>query len=253
MKFEDKIDDYLMGNLNPNDLVEFENEMKRNTDFNNEVIVRQQFFEGVESVGRDDLRKELKSIHLEMQEDLSKAPQSKRSNKLILLIVLSVCLVGAFLANHFYNKMKISSTPEDVYMAYYEPFKLSSVKRSGSEQAYLQIKENYENKQYAAVVHNEVLTGENINTLPSEILMAVGVSHLELKNLNASTKFFNLILERGDFNFEDEATWYASLAALRKGDKNKAVNLLQVLVADAQRDHHDEAVKLLEDIDGIVQ
>lgn len=75
--------------------------------------------------------------------------------------------------------------------------------------------------------------------------MILGISYLELNNLERAKLAFQSIIDEQDVIFYDQALWYKALAELKSNNVNEAKNLLVEIAKDEYSDHFDDANKLL--------
>ncbi len=239
------IDDYLLGRLDKGSEQQFRKRLEGDEAFAKLVALRKEMQEGIEAFGRKDLKETLKNIH---QEVTSTPVKAKNKNSLLSLI--AVVLIITFLAGLAWwwmnaNK-KQASSPEQLYLAYFEPYLLTDIRRSDSKEALFRLQELYNEQKYTEAL--PLIQGhlDSLVNQPSDWLLAAGISALELNKTGEALRYFEQITNNGDFNFKDEVHWYRALAYLKSGDPEKAGVTLQSLLEDKSADHHKEAVELME-------
>jgi len=242
MKAEELIDKYILKRLDKVSREKFEKELTINNQLKEEVLIREQFLLGIESIGRAELKTELKSIHKEVV-------NSHKSNSIInwktgLIITGFILSTLAIIKLSFFSSL----SNEKLYLVYYEPYKLANQKRSGEKDVFMSFRKEYNNKQFANAISNESVKDYDETNTPSEILLSIGVAHLELDNYEQAIKAFDHISKRKDFNFEDEVTWYKGLLYLKKAEYDKSIKHINKLAGDPMRDHSIKAQKLANQI-----
>jgi len=238
MGIEENIDAYLMDDMGAEEKLKFEKDMKADKSLANEVVLRQQFLNGINSMGRADLKNDLKEIQEDYIKDKSKGKTIRLWGLIGFMLLSIICY---FLVNHYLNSKKAKP---NLYAAYYSPYKMTSAMRSGDSIELDFVKTKYEQQSFAELIKYSDDQQSDFSKLPSESILVLGIAHLELNNYDQSVELFNQIFLREDFNFEDTATWYTALVYLKKGDHKTCLEWLKKLSSDESRDYHSKAKTL---------
>ena len=146
------IDDYIFGRLDKDSSQQFLERLQSDQDLATQVKLRKEMKEGIEAFGRKDLKETLKDIHQEVTE----IPKVQSKNNKIVYYAIFVTLIVALLAALVWGWMFGSSikkeNPEQLYLAYFEPYQLSDLQRSESNQGVFQLQQLYKNQKYIEVL-----------------------------------------------------------------------------------------------------
>ena len=97
-KFNNAIDDYLMGRLNNTDRMLFLQELEKDADLAGAVKLRQELLNGVEAFGRQTLKNQLKEIH---QEVIRPQEAPAKSRRLLPYLMVAASILFLFFAPAF--------------------------------------------------------------------------------------------------------------------------------------------------------
>ena len=234
------IDEFIMGLLNKKDDRAFRQRMEMDLDLAEQVKLRREIISGVEAFGRKTFKQELKDIHTEVI-DQKASPAKRRSLLPYIAAAASVLVLVIALYWMMNDNGKIS--PEEIYIAAFKAPDISIAQRAEGNEQLLTLEQLYKNKDYQAAL--PLFEAELKNTPTSNLLLGAGIAALESDQVEKALSYFKQITEKGDFNFENEVSWYSGLAYLKLGDVDEAKNALRPLVVVERADHHEEAIAVM--------
>jgi len=241
---ESNIDRYLLNLLTSEEKIQFEKRLTENQEFARDFAIQKQVIEDIEGMGRLDLKARLKEIHTEVIE----TTPSKTTNikSLIIRIASAAVFIGMMVFAYVFMQKKPTNT--EIYAQHYEPYELSLSSRSADSNSKDSAEKLYTEGAYsqAIPIFQDILSTENPSSSP--ILMGLGIAFMETGQTEKAIQQFEQIITNEDFNYEDEALWYLSLAYIKKDDLVNAKAKLEILATDKARDHHEEALKILKSL-----
>ncbi len=239
------IDDFIMGLLNKEEDKQFRQGLQKDNKLAERVKIRRDVINGIEAFGRKDLKNQLKVIHKEVIGQ--KASPAKRRSLLPYLAAAASILILVMAVAYLMNQGGVPNSQE-LYASYFKPYDISGAQRSEGNEQLIQLEKLYANQKYAEALPLLEIQLNADETKSSDLLLAAGISNLELNQSEKALSYFNRITAKGDFNFEDEVRWYSALAYLKQDDITKAKELLEILSGDASADHSKEAKRLLDQL-----
>ena len=240
---EQKIDKYLMDLLSVEERALFEEEMRQNESLMKEVELQRDALKSIEGLGRANLKSKLQDIHTELY------PASQASDVKLRKLLYRFAAAAVFIAlvSITWWQMQDNASPSELYSQYFSTYELSLSERSGIDDDLIRIEQLYEQQKYAELIP---LLQQKVaeNAQNSELLLGLGIAHLQKNDFDSAIKQFQSILDSNDFNYEDEANWYLGLSHLKSGNIESAKQFFTILASDASRDHSKEAKRILDRI-----
>jgi cytochrome c-type biogenesis protein CcmH/NrfG len=235
------IDEYLLGHLDPEAAQKVETEISANPDLQEQLDMEKEFVKGFTLVGQEQLRKRLDNIEKELDMESDKASHSKNSIAYYLAVAASIAAIVLFA----YLLLSRGPDTEKVFANFYEPYPVSFSTRAGdTDEQLLEIGKLYENQQYeAAIPKLAALLKERPED--GQLHLALGISYLEIDDLEAAQNVFQNIRAEGIQLYNDLAVWYLALALIKADELDKARMWLQVLADNPEADRRVEAQELL--------
>ncbi len=243
---DQKIDDFIMGLLSKENQQKLEDQMDKDASFAEEVKLQQDVIEGIKIYSRKDFKSKLDVIEKEF---VGKKPAKHKRRSLFPILVAAASILVLVFALYWVYDQGSQQTNQELYAAYFEPYDISNDQRTTSDEEIVKIKSLYKSGEYSEVLPLlERQITSPVNT-PTYLLLAAGISHLELNQPSKALMYFNQISEKKDFNFEDKVQWYTALAYLKLEDPIASKKLLKDLANDPKADHYEDAKKLLKKIE----
>jgi hypothetical protein len=205
-----KIDSYLHGDLNPEEVDAFEKQLSNDTTLREDLTSTQQVIDGISGYS---FKQKLIGLHDEYL-------TTKRSKTIQLYYLSGIAASLVFILIAYFYLLPTLSTP---YYSYFVPYASPVNVRSGSESDASQAGfKHYERGEYdLAIVEFEKLNPE---ALTEEMRFYQAISYLAQRNPNAASSILaNLKGEQ----YHEQANWYLSLCYLLTNEKEKAKAILE--------------------------
>lgn len=234
-----KIEAYLTGKLKGKELSEFKKQLKTDHQLAEEVKLQRQLIKQVESMGALKMKDQL----LEIKEQL----QNRRRRLIRNLIGLTAAAVfaGLILGSQFFGNTPPSS--QELFAQHYQAYPLPFGDRAGGEEQLRQAGTFYLSSKYAqALPLLEQVLAENPDDSRSRLALAI--SQLELQQNAAAQQNLQLLIDREDPLYLDQALWYAALAALQQDQVATCRQHLIRLSGNPRAPHFEEAQALLKQL-----
>ncbi len=241
-RIEELIDLYVLGSLSDSDKAELDAIIEADPKIKKELIMRKDISRSINYVNDKRLRGVLDEIH---GEEFGTQP-GKNNIKLMRNIILGVAAVFAifFIVNILTATKDVDT--DSLFAQNYKPYITSEETRNTQNildnEAFLLA---YNNKEYEKALE---IIKPSLENPPSDILLLAAISAIEVGEWNKSMELLDLIIEEDNYYFRDHAKWYKALVLLKSENIDDCKSLLKELKNDPKADHHDEAIKLLENL-----
>ena len=238
---ENLIERYLLNLLSEEEKQSFEKRLKTDKTLAQEVFLQKEIIEDIEGIGRLELKSQLKNIHTELY---PKKSETKGGSRIFILRVAAAAIFIGVLVGAWWM-MQQGPSNQELFTENFEPYALSLNQRSDTDEVFYQIENHYFNKNYEQVI--PLLEGvlDQSEQKSSQLQLGLGISYMQSGKSQEAINQFKTIISKNDFNFEDEARWYLALAYLKTNNITNAREALSVLASESDRDHHEEAKKIL--------
>lgn len=218
----DRIEDFLDGDLNQEQLKEFEQDLLDDSDLQMELDLHQEIDEAIMENDIMNLRSKLEAI------ETPSTPTEKRKFKfltkwniaaasLALLIGLG-SLMYIFNNNSTYSKDKI-------YSNYYKPYNVVVNTRSSDatvDHILMNAVNSYESKDYrtALTLFQKILDKDSTNITSN---FYSGISNIEINEYSQANKNFTRVIKHKNNLFIEQSEWYLGFCYLMTNEKDKAI------------------------------
>lgn len=242
MNQQDKIDAYLLGRLEGEELKIFLENLEADSKLAEEVVLQKQLMAGIRTFGHDRMKAKLNKIHQEVMAETDAATQREQ------WLRIAVVTVGLLLLGLILWMLLKPDKHEHLYARFYQPYSAALTSRDGDGSKEL-TEASFYYKDGAFDKAAELLPGviEKIPDNP-EIRLALGICYLEAGALDEAGETFEAVLQSNDPLFRDHGRWYRALTHLKAGEKDACQRILQTLATDPNADHHEEAQELLREL-----
>lgn len=238
----DKIDDFIMGKLESEELKSFEFELSNNDALSAAVTQQRKLFDGIRNAGRREFVADLKVIHEKVVTEKKRTAKIINFNWRQLLVVASTMCI---LLVSWWLFTDTSSDAQSIFADNYEPFALNqNLRNFGQEEEMIQAAEYYRNKNYNESL--PLLQKIDSNESSSSIKMAIAISYFENKDTEKALEILNDIIVSKDPFLSDLAHWYSALFKLQNRQNEEAKSHLEYLSSSLDKDKHLDAKKILE-------
>ena len=232
----EKIEQYLLGQLKGEELANFESQLKTNTALAKEVNVQRLLMEQVESLGALEMKEHLLEI--------KKGLEGKR--KLMIRRMLGLSAAAAIALLVFGVQFLGRDAPSrDLFGDYYAAYELPFTARSEKGEELLgQAGVYYLGKDYkkALPVLEKILKE---NPKDSRSRLALGISQMEMAKEQEALQTFAWLIENKDPLYLDQARWYTALLYLKNEEREACRKQLMLLIGNPRAPHYTQAQDLL--------
>lgn len=228
------IDAYLLGNLDSDELAEFEKRIRISQDFRNAVEEQKAAMQAVEEI---NLKPTLDIFHEEVKDEtvniwMSRGRLALAASVLILIAVSSWAI------------LKYGNSAERVYDANFRPDPgLPTTMGTSSNYNFYYGMVNYKRKEYAeAITRWELLYAADPEN--DTIVYFLGVANLANGNPRQAEKYLQIARNDSESVFYEEIKHYLALSLLRKNNISEAKTVLQ-------KSENPANIALLKDLQGL--
>ena len=243
------IDNYLMGRLNKQETIDFEERKSNNADFAKEVEEQKEIIDLVSVLEKNRLRRKFEKLEIEQI--------NKKGIKRIYLIrtlsvaasvsIIFISYLTFFSDDFGQSKNELASNLEYVneYLTPPINFFKQSTRGKSIEDKLSDAMLLYDNQKYlqATFLFDEIITPETTNV---DILFFSGVSYVLSNQPEKAMTMFQKT-EKMENPYNQEILWYKCLIYIDIDEKAKAIELLQQIIHSESKFKND-AVKILKKI-----
>ena len=242
MDIDQLIDKHVRGTINEEEAKLLQGEIERNPALQSDIDLRKDLVKSIQYMEQDPLKAMLDKIH---QEEVTNG-SNKRQNTWLKYLVLALLLTLTGLGYILLNKTSTTKVEGRQYFAQnYSAYTPSIGERGAEEDDKAIFIAYYQEMRYRDALK---LIENSDRALSSEELLLAGISAIETNELDKAIRFFDSIITKEDYFFTDHANWYKALSLLKQNKIEAALPVLQTLTKDANQDHYQEAVKLVNEL-----
>ena len=227
-------DQYLRGELNQAEVVEFENRLVADEGFLQQFNLHKETLDGIDLHFDQILKSKLKVV----ENELSQQPATSRPRIWWgIAAAITVLLVSTFL---LYDRQ---AGIDDPYQAFYKPYpnivSPSSRSLAGESDIWSYA---YDAGDYAAAM-SAIEQQLQLSPDSLDLLFYHGQSALAINQLPEASRQFQVVVNRDSSRYTGPAIWYLSLIELKKGNSDSAKGYLDRLIS-RYPDYQDKANEL---------
>lgn len=244
---------YLLGELEPDVLQEFEAQLATDTRLQQRVELAKDLQDALDDAQEEVLFSEKLSIlndkYLEEGNTQPKKEQTPKSNQRRNIIGITLLITSIMVSYFIWQQLNTPKTiaPDEVFASYYEPYSSNKLARGGdnADEAYLNAIEAYDNKNYSAAITS---LAQRVAAKPKEIptQLLLGNSYLNVsppETAKAITLFKNIA--EGETIYTTSANWYLALAYLQNNQSEAAKVIFENLSENASGEFANLAKQIL--------
>ncbi len=238
---ESKIDDYLLGRLNQQDLKEIESLLATDSAFAQTVKERQLLINVIDGFGDIEMKHQIQQVH---QQEIAR---SKRINRRQWFYAAAAILLLVATSLWYLNQK--TTTPSQIFANYYQTYPINFSTRNNLAQDPLLAKAEsaYHTKDYEnAFISFEAYASKNAAN--SKVTLALGICEIERNNNTKALQYFESLIQNDFDSYKDHAYWYAALILLQQNNLKKAKNYLQQIIKNNRPPFHLKAKEIIEKI-----
>ncbi len=243
MKRQERIDQYIQGQLKGKDLENFIQDMQEDNTLAIDVKKQQVIAAGLEALGNQNLKAHLKTIRAELKQETPEQQQQPKGKVIRLLMAAAAAAALFFFCWQFFLQAPSS---EQLFAQSYDTYDATFSSRDINDNGnLLQAETAYKSKNYLQAI--TLLEKEiQLNGVNSNLQLALGNAYLAAEKTQQAISVFTAIIDRNDPLFSDQANWYLALAHLKLNQLTQSKNYPQILANNPEADFHQKALQLLE-------
>ena len=242
------LDRYLRDEMDEQERRLFEEQLATDEALSEELDLQRDTIEGIGIDGSHALKKRLQAVEAELKNPAPVVVDDKETNRRFLMtwVAIAASLLTVVLLGYLFVP---SSSPEELYVAYYQPFPnlINPAQRSTEveeETALEQAVRAYDEQQYDQAI---TLFAQGDALSDPGYTFYYGASHLAADQPEQAIPLLERVVEESNGLFYEPGLWYLALAHLKANDPAAARPYLQTL-AEQPGDYTEEAQELLDKI-----
>jgi tetratricopeptide (TPR) repeat protein len=245
-KFDiDLIDRYIEGKLTNEDLILFEEKLKSDPEFAQDVETHKMAINVIFLHSRDELKKKLNDIH---DNRMNKAFTMNVSYRVaasiaVIFLVSSVVFYLAVIRTPDYSKLF-----DDTFVPYQDMISQQSRGDNNENKTLINDAMNYYNQKKfdkAILIFDKILRSKQSN---DAVIYYYGISCLGSKENNIAIELLSQLSVNPESMFYEQARWYLALGYLFKKDKENTVKILHDIIRN-KTFNNEKAKELLDDLE----
>ena len=241
---QEYIDAYLRGELSPEQVQEFEQEMRTNKDLVQALNDRQKLLGVIDLMGDEQLQQRVGQIARNYHEKAKPARlKTIRSAWWVAAAGIALLVSAYFLLN------RTPPTPQELYAANFSLYPIEIGTRSELNDTIrleLEAEQRYNSGAFAEAI--PLLDSAVILTADTKWQLAKAICQMELGDHQAAIRSLQLLITTHDILYEMPARWYAALSYLQLGELDQAQTQLEVLADNSGGFRQSEAAELMKAI-----
>jgi len=238
----EKIENYLMGRLDEDEMRSFRLQMDQDPELRAAVKDHQYLLGQIDTLYDYQASKLIKKVQHDARLKKSSSPLMHKS--MVWIFVAAAVLALSILAINWFS----NSTNEDLYAAYYEPYVINFVQRGNSNDINIvDAGTFYRNAEYSKALPI-LVSAFSKDPKNTHIQVAIGICQHELNNYESAIQAFKPLVGNKDPLYFDQASWYTALAHLRLDQIDLCKKQLQLLTKSTSSSYRQKAQKLLTDL-----
>ncbi|MBI9056640.1 MAG: hypothetical protein JEZ01_02590 [Labilibaculum sp.] len=224
----DRIEDFLDGDLNQEQLKEFEQNLLDDSDLQMELDLHQEIDEAIMETDIMDLRSKLEAI--ETPTNPSKKRKLKFLTKWNIAAASLALLIGLGSLMYIFND-KSSYSNDQIFSNYYKPYNVVVNTRSADatvDNILMSAVNSYESKDYrtALTLFKQILDKDSTNITSN---FYSGISNIEINEYSKANKNFTRVIKHKNNLFIEQSEWYLGFCYLMTNEKDKALKQFHVI------------------------
>ena len=251
-KNHDDLERYLQGTMSDVEQKAFEQQLEKDATLAEELATHRDVLAGIQLDGSQALKERLRRVETELaneKEPRRMNPREEKRRPLMTWLAVAASLLAMVFLGYL---MLPGSGPEDLYVAYYQPYPnlINPAQRS------LEVREEtvleramraYDGQQYmqALALFEQ---GNVASASDPGYTFYYAASYLGLNQEQQAIPLLEQVAQRTESLFYRPALWYLALAHLKRGDTATALPYLRE-VATSEGDYTREAQELLKELE----
>lgn len=230
LDYSEFIERYLDSEMSGHELIWFEKELDSNEWLQSELNLRKKVNNAITEDRFMQLRNEIEEAHAQYHNAEKHLP-----NKQKRVFAAASVVASFFLALFLILNLSVWNVSNNkLFDKYFEPYQANMTFRSADSElnsSLLTAMQLYENKRYKEALK---LFEEILQTDPSRVGLNLysGISKMEIHEYENAGSSFNKVINDKFNLYIEQAEWYLSLCYMITGQDDKAVKLLEKIVAE---------------------
>ena len=248
MEHNELIEAYFKNELSAEELKSFQERLKSEKEFADEVEDYQLITEGIKQVSEEtDLLEKMKV----WDEEVSAKPQRTVfifTPIRIAAVLAPIILVSAFI---IYNSSNVSSDGQDLFETYFIPYDDVISNRSNDDTDFRMAMSAYNSKDYnkALQLFDKVLETEQDTEQVNITRFYQAMAYLSNGNLDNSETLLNTVVAAKNPLFKEVSEWYLLLVYIKGNQDDEADQQIVQILSNSDHLYYQQARLLQEDLD----
>ena len=217
----DRLENYLDGELNENEILDLEKDLMDDLDLEMELNLHAEINEAIMEEDIMDLRSKLEAM--EIPSTTEEKRRVKFHGKWRIAAASMILFIG--IASVYYMLGNKSYTNEEIFMNYYKPYSIVINTRSSetddSVKVLNQALKSYESKDFrsALSLFESILEKDSMNITSN---FYSGISNIQIQEYLKANKNFSRVLKHKNNLFVEQSEWYLGICYLMTNEREKA-------------------------------
>jgi hypothetical protein len=248
----EKIELYLEGKLQGEELLQFEELIKNDKEVSNLFLCYKQAIEEVQTYSRSEIKERLKLIHQEVvsEENTFFNRIKNRTPLRIAAILIGFAILTSpliiYVSTHQQNKT------EKLFVTNFAPYMNLTTQRGGDDSQQRSVLQNaamhfYNNREYTKAIVNFEEMFKSQTKPDSLVLFYYGISCLGAQQHQKAIEVFTKLSSDKNYIMYQQSKWYLALSYLKTHDKVTTSRILKEVIEE-KGDYTSKALNLLEEL-----
>lgn len=253
----DIIERYLRMEMTPEEQALFEKSLEENSEIKEQVALYKALYsvpdndDWLEFKGDPDIVKKEASLFrsqetLQFSERLKKFRNSKSKKKKKVFNIRLLSTVAAAILIAIFILYPRDLDPSSLFDQYHNWDELPSYVSKGdsNSDAYKELELLFRAKEYQKIITQTDKFDSSIYEFDQQAILFVGAAHLELNQYKEALKVFDILIQSNSIDAH-KGYWYSALTFLKQGNKEKAIEVLEIISNNTTYYKHNIAKELL--------
>jgi len=214
----DRLENYLDGELNENEILDLEKDLMDDLDLEMELNLHNEINDAIMEEDVMELRSKLEAIDIPTPKEKRKVRFQGKWRIAAASLILFIGMAGIYsmLGNKTYSN-------EEIFNSYYKPYGIVSNTRSATDtdKVLEQALQSYEAKNYrAALSLFQTILDKDSTNLTSNFYS--GISNIQVQEYPKANKNFIRVLKHKNNLFIEQSEWYLGICYLMTNEREKA-------------------------------
>jgi hypothetical protein len=248
----EKIELYLEGKLQGEELDQFEELLQNVKEISNLFLCYKQAIEEVQTYSRSEIKDRLKLIHEEVISE--KNPFIRRIKNSTPLRIAAILIGFVFITTPvvIYLNSHQQNKTEQLFVTNFSPYMNVTTQRGGDDSQQRGILQNaamhfYNNRDFNKAIVNFEELFKSQNSPDSLVLFYYGISCLGAQQNQKAIEVFTKLSSKKSYLFYEQSKWYLALSYLKTHDKVSTSRILNEVIEE-KGNYTSKALHLLEEL-----